>query len=140
MKLAKGLGADQRQQFKSSGGRDRRAGGYPDTAAVEGVLGKGSHGLVVEPRAGRDVGVEPVEADVGQQLVLAEAALHIPTAVTPCPKFLHNPRHEPCAYAICTLYNYTLTPKNPYIPPSDQAIHHVVTLSAAFLQTWDINE
>ena len=115
--------------------KGRRAGGHLYAPAVEGVLGKGSHGLVVESRAGGDVGVEPVEADVGQQLVLAEAALHVPTAVTPRPELLHNPRHEPCTYGICTLYKYTLTPKKPYTPPSDQAVQHAVAL-AALMQTW----
>ena len=54
------------------------------------VLVVGPHGLVIHAEAGSDVGIEPVDADVSQDLVLGKTLVQVPITVTPGPELLHN--------------------------------------------------
>src|SRR5262249_27648461 len=51
--------------------------------------------LVVEARRGRDRVRDPVERDVGEELVLGEAALDVAVAVRPSAEFLDDPGRQP---------------------------------------------
>ena len=53
------------------------------------------HARVVRPERGADGAGDPVEHDVGQQLVLGEAALDVAVAVAPGAELLDDPGGQP---------------------------------------------
>jgi hypothetical protein len=60
-------------------------------------------GLVVDAEGGGDAAAEPVDADVGEKLVLAEHALHVAVAVAPRAELFNDPRQQPWARQACFL-------------------------------------
>ena len=53
------------------------------------------HARVVRPERGADRAGEPVQADVGEQVVAREHALHVAAAIGPGAELLDDPRGEP---------------------------------------------
>src|ERR1700735_3105983 len=74
-------------------GEQGEAGGDLDLA---GVLGGGNLGVgVVHADGGADGGGEPVDGEVGEDLVFGEGLLDVAVVVAPGAEFLHDPGGEP---------------------------------------------